>query len=286
MAKKRERGGTSPKVPTLKIVQSNSEATPVSQDSPPPQQDSVGGSPPEDSVGGQHNHSLYREGRKALERINTGRDYTDWVKVAAALDTARTEAMNKAGVNQPIGRPYNKAFGEILKRERLGTDKLDSATRNQLFDLYKHRSSIEEWRAKLDPVLRSKLNHPSSVLRNWSKTEEGRRALGKSKGKGGERGGNRRRNTAAQLKERVEQVEQLKARIKEVEEERDQHKREASPEFKEPAVAITTLVSAGYSLQAKDLPKEVRASDLRDLADRIGRLAAEVEAARAEETVH
>jgi hypothetical protein len=277
MATKKDKAAPSAKGATLKIVQSNSETTPVGGDSPPPA--------PEASVGGLHYDSLYREGREALERINTSRDFTDWLKVTPALDAARTEAMNKAGVNRPIGATYNKAFGEILKREGLWRDKLDSTTRNQLFDLYKHRSLIEEWRAKLEPGLRRKLNHPSSVLGKWSKTEEGRKALGKPRGGGG--GGNKRK-TAAQLRK---QNEQLTARIKEVEEERDlvkekrdQLERESSPGFTEPATAITTLISA--VLQPKDLPQGVKAADLLDLAERIRRLAAEVEAACAEETVH
>ena len=163
MARRKEKGGTSAKAPTLKIVQSDSETTPVTGDSPPRQEDNT---QPEDSVGGLHYESLYREGREALERINTGRDLPDWLKVAAALDAARTEAMKTAGVNETIGAIYNKAFSEVLKREHLWTDKLDSATRNNLFTLYKHRSLIEEWRAKLEPGERSRWNHPSSVLRN------------------------------------------------------------------------------------------------------------------------
>jgi hypothetical protein len=283
MAKKRERGGASPKVPTLELVKCNPEATLISQDSPPPQRDSVGGSRPEDSVGGLHYDSLYREGREALDRINIGRDFTDWFKVAPALDAARTEAMKTAGVNETIGAIYNKAFGEILKRERLWTDKLDSATRNNLFTLYKHRSLIEEWRAKLTPGERSRWNHPSSVLRNWGKTEEGRAALRKPNPPAP---GDKGKTVTERLNEQVEQNEQLQARLEEVEQERDQYKREATAGFIEPAAAFTTLVSMGNSLQLKDLPKEVKASDLRDLAERIGQLAAEAERLANEETVH
>jgi hypothetical protein len=52
------------------------------------------------------------------------------------------------------------------------------------------------------------------------------------------------------------------------------------------AVAFTALVSIGRALTLKDLPGDIRASELRELAERIRELAAEVEAARAEETVH
>jgi hypothetical protein len=278
MARRKEKGGTSAKDPTLKIVQSDSETTPVTGDSPPRQEDNT---QPEDSVGGLHYESLYREGREALERINTGHDWSDWLKIGAALEAARTEAMKTAGVNQPIGARYYKAFGKALKREGLGKDKLDSATRSQSFTVYKHRSSIEEWRTKLEPGERSRWNHPSSVLRNWGKTEEGRAALRKPPPPG-----DKRKTVTERLNEQVEQNEQLQALLEEVEQERDQLKREATAGFTEPVTAITTLVSRGHSLQARDLPKDVRASDLRDLAERFRELAAEVEAAHAEETVH
>jgi hypothetical protein len=52
------------------------------------------------------------------------------------------------------------------------------------------------------------------------------------------------------------------------------------------AVAFTALVSIGRALTLADLPGDIRASDLRELAERIRELAAEIEAVHAEETVH
>ena len=98
--------------------------------------------------------------------------------------------------------------------------------------------------------------------------------------------GDKRKTVTERLNEQVEQNEQLQTRLEEVEQERDQYKREATAGFTEPAAAFTTLVSMGSSLQLKDLPKEVKASDLRDLAERIGQLAAEAERLTTEEPVH
>jgi hypothetical protein len=125
----------------------------------------------QDSVGGLHNKAdAFREGREALARLSTERNWSDWQTVAAALAAGRTEAMGIARTNTPRGKTYNRAFGDVLKREQLGTDKLDSATRNQLLQIVENQSAIEEWRETLDPARRLRLNHPSSVWRNWKRT--------------------------------------------------------------------------------------------------------------------
>jgi hypothetical protein len=127
-----------------------------------------------DSVGGLHNNAeTYREGREALERLSTGRDRSDWQKVGAALAAGRTEAMRIANTNRPKGKIYNRAFGDVLKREQLGTDRLDSATRNQLLQIVENQSAIEKWRETLDPAHRLRLNHPSAVWRNWQRIVNG-----------------------------------------------------------------------------------------------------------------
>jgi hypothetical protein len=128
----------------------------------------------QDSVGSLHNDAdVYREGREAFQRLSTGRDWSDWQKVGAALAAGRTEAMKSANTNMPKGKAYNRDFGDVLKREQLGTDRLDSATRNQLLQIDENKSAIEEWRATLLPAQRMRLNHPSAIWRNWQRTVKG-----------------------------------------------------------------------------------------------------------------
>ena len=128
----------------------------------------------QDSVGSLHdNADVYREGREALDRLSTGRDWSDWQKVGAALAAGRTQAMRIANTNRPKGRKYNRAFGDVLKHEQLGTDRLDSATRNQLLRIAEKLPEIEAWREKLDPAQRPRLNHPSTIWRNWQHTVKG-----------------------------------------------------------------------------------------------------------------
>jgi hypothetical protein len=127
-----------------------------------------------DSVGSLHNNAdVYREGREALDRLSSGRNFADWQKVGVALAAGRAEAMRIANTNSPKGRTYNRAFGDVLKREQLGTDRLDSATRNQLLQIVENQSAIEEWRETLDPAHRLRLNHPSAIWRNWQRTVKG-----------------------------------------------------------------------------------------------------------------
>jgi hypothetical protein len=127
-----------------------------------------------DSVGSLHNNAdVYCEGREALDRLRLVRDWSDWQKAGAALTAGRTEAMRRANTNEPKGRIYNRAFGEVLNREQLGTDRLDSTTRNQLLQIMENQSAIEEWRATLTPAQRLRLNHPSAVWRNWRRSVKG-----------------------------------------------------------------------------------------------------------------
>jgi hypothetical protein len=128
----------------------------------------------QDSVGSLHNNAdVYREGREALDQLSTARNWSDWQKVEVALAAGRAEAMRSANTNRPKGKTYNQAFGVVLERERFGTDRLDSATRNQLLRIAEHLPAIEEWRATLTPAQRLRLNHPSAVWRNWQRTVKG-----------------------------------------------------------------------------------------------------------------
>jgi hypothetical protein len=128
----------------------------------------------QDSVGSLHNNAdVYREGREALDQLSTARNWSDWQKVEVALAAGRAEAMRSANTNRPKGKTYNQAFGVVLEREWFGTDRLDSATRNQLLRIAEHLPAIEEWRATLTPAQRLRLNHPSAVWRNWQRTVKG-----------------------------------------------------------------------------------------------------------------
>jgi hypothetical protein len=230
--------------------------------------------PPAPDRGGSP-HEKYEAARKAVKRIGayTRLGFAIWLKIGDGVAEARTEVLNKIGKNKPEGKRYNKEMGDVLKREGLHTDKLDTKTRGQLLKIIDNRATIESWLEGLDPARRLRLNHPSAILRNWESSSESGRAV---------KAGQRR----ARLQALTKELSDAKAQIKEVEEERDQHKREATAGFTDLTRALAALVDVGRTLAVRDIPKDVRPSQLRELAVRINKPAAEVEAARADETVH
>ena len=131
---------------------------------------------PASGVGSLH-QDVYREGREALDRIRAGRHFMDWIPVAKAVGAGRAEAMTIAETNQPIGSRFCKVFGEVLKREELGKDKLDSATRSQLLTILKHLPEIEEWHQRLDPIKRMKnitQHRSTSLVRDRGRSQHAR----------------------------------------------------------------------------------------------------------------
>jgi hypothetical protein len=166
---------------------------------------------------------VYATGRRALKSLKKERSWLAWLAVGEAVAEGRREAMELVGTNRPIGAAYNKAFSEILRREKLGTEELPSATRNQLFDIIDHRGEIESWRSTLEPFERIKLNHPDTVLRHWKKTATARELLGLEEEKPkAEKKTSAKEEKASLLEELVlaqERITQLEARIEELEQE-------------------------------------------------------------------
>jgi hypothetical protein len=133
--------------------------------------------------------NTYHRGREALRDIEAdtekGLTYLKWMAICEALDEARKEAKEEVGLadsNLPthrLGGGYNKAFGAILKREKLNSDIINSTTRSHAFSVIEHRVGIEAYRkdlAKKDPARYASLNHPSSIWRAFSTTPEYRAA--------------------------------------------------------------------------------------------------------------
>jgi len=212
---------------------------------------------PADAGGGPHQQA-YETGRAALSRLceNTKRDWLNWKLVMRALEAARSEAMKIAGTNKPEGKAYCKALSKILKREQLGTDKIDSKTRGELFKILKHLPDIETFIKTHDS-----LNHPSAILRNWRKTSAGRDAYDRER-----RQMPKKRTEATVLREN----EQLKERIKEVEEERDQLQREITRGFDELGSALKALIR-GPRPKIEDLT-ELSYDEVAEYTDHIDKL--------------
>ena len=193
-------------------------------------------------VGGDDPHQrVYEEGREALHELSkdTQLKLPVWFKLGRGIREARNEAMRLTRTNDPTNRAYQKALSRILKREELGTDKIDSKTRGDLFKMMEHQPAIEKFLSERPPHQRI-LNHPSSILRAWRKTSAGSDAhlrMDKLLFK-------KRRQLSLQ-----QQIDRLTDHLTEVEQERDRLKREADPQFGEPR--LVALVRGG--LRDEDL---------------------------------
>ena len=109
--------------------------------------------------------AVVRAGQEAWCRLRSNATWDDWKQVGKAHVIGRHKAMIEAGVNQPIGRRYNEAFG-AWQRE-FGFENLDKGDRARLFEVMGHLAEIEAWLATLTTSERLRLNHPTTVLRKW-----------------------------------------------------------------------------------------------------------------------
>ena len=109
--------------------------------------------------------AVVRAGQEAWCRLRSNATWDDWKQVGKAHVIGRHKAMIEAGVNQPIGRRYNEAFG-AWQRE-FGFENLDKGDRTRLFEVMGHLTKIEAWLATLTTSDRLRLNHPTTVLRKW-----------------------------------------------------------------------------------------------------------------------
>ena len=109
---------------------------------------------------------IVRLGQAAMARL--ARSWDDWMLVAAALDVGRTEVMRNVHTNEPTGRRYERAMADWLAANNF--QQIDKGDRSRLLHCLKHREQIERWRAALTNNQRTKLNHPTAVLRKWQKS--------------------------------------------------------------------------------------------------------------------
>jgi hypothetical protein len=78
--------------------------------------------------------------------------------------------MYQAGTNRPEGKGYSQEFGAWLTKNKL--DDMDKSDRSKLFTVMDNLPAIEGWRATLTITERMRLNHPTTVLRNWQRATQ------------------------------------------------------------------------------------------------------------------
>ncbi|HEX3521274.1 MAG TPA: hypothetical protein VHT52_04215 [Stellaceae bacterium] len=115
----------------------------------------------------EYEAKLEREADEALERIQRGQSWLDWVKVAQLFAHGRKVAMLNGHANKPEGKGYNLCFSAWLDAHpKLRS--IDKATRNHAMQCVDHLDAIEAWRATLGENQRQTINHPTTVLRRFT----------------------------------------------------------------------------------------------------------------------
>jgi hypothetical protein len=114
----------------------------------------------------EYEAKLEREAEEALDRIQRGQTWADWVKVAELFAHGRKLAMLRGHANKPEGKGYNLNFSAWLDAHpKLRS--IDKATRNHAMQCHDQITAIEAWRATLAENQRMTINHPTTVLRRF-----------------------------------------------------------------------------------------------------------------------
>jgi hypothetical protein len=106
-----------------------------------------------------------RHGAEEWKRVKEERDWTSYMAIGEAFLIGRQWAFDLSGTNNNNDPRYKKAFSAWLVK--YGFDDFDRSDRAKLYTVMENRGAIETWRSTLGLTQRLKLNHPSTVLRQW-----------------------------------------------------------------------------------------------------------------------
>jgi hypothetical protein len=180
---------------------------------------------------GDERERIVRQGRAAWARLKKDKSWQDWLAVGEALLVGRELAMREAGTNSPTGKGYAYAFSDWLAENKL--DDMDPSDRAKLFKVMDELPGIEQWRSTLTRTERLKLNHPTTVWRNYQKATEIPEAKVAKPSKA-----DTLREIDEERHDALREVDRLKARVLELEEEnaslREQLSEAAGPEWNRP----------------------------------------------------
>jgi hypothetical protein len=101
--------------------------------------------------------------RPALERIQKGQTFSDWLQIGHALNEADQRAMHALGINEPNSKKLKNEKGRFLKESGLG--RYRGSVRSCAQSCARNMPEIVAWRTDhLDDNRRAALNHP---VNNW-----------------------------------------------------------------------------------------------------------------------
>lgn len=118
----------------------------------------------------EYERKLEAEADEALDRIQRGQSWDDWLKIGELFVHGRKQAMLFSHVNKPEGKGYNLWFsGWMARHPKLQA--IDKATRNHAMQCFDNAAAIKEWRGHLAQNQREAINHPTTVLRRWKREQ-------------------------------------------------------------------------------------------------------------------
>ena len=161
---------------------------------------------------GDERERVVRQGRAAWARLKKDKSWMDWISVGEALLVGRDIAMYQAGTNSPTGKGYAGEFSAWLVDNKL--DDMDASDRAKLFKVMDELPAIEQWRSTLTRTERLKLNHPTTVWRNYQRATEIPEAKVAKPSKA-----ETLREIDEERNDALREVDRLKARVLELEEE-------------------------------------------------------------------
>lgn len=110
---------------------------------------------------------VIRRGQAALKRLDSDRNWRDWLEVGDAIMECRRLAMQESGTNRPFGPRYKAAFSRLMQHYHF-TEKLKHAPdRSNLVAIMENLPAVEAWREQLDPSDKRRWNHPTTVWREF-----------------------------------------------------------------------------------------------------------------------
>ena len=112
---------------------------------------------------------IVREGKAAWGRLKQGGGtWEDWKAVGHALLRSR----NSSALRAPQARRRSRVWASVQQLVFDNRLNLSPTDRAMLFKVMEILPAVEAWRETLPPMRRLRMNHPSTVLKNYMKAIE------------------------------------------------------------------------------------------------------------------
>jgi hypothetical protein len=101
---------------------------------------------------------------QTIARMNSGRDFYDWLTIGDGLKEWRDAACELAGT-QDLDSPAYRAAWAAAKSNYPHLATVTQSERSQAVWMAENRAALEQWHAGLEPKEKRRYNHPRSIWR-------------------------------------------------------------------------------------------------------------------------